>query len=240
LNFIRQTKYEQMKGQSQQGQGLPQPPLEKPFPSQAELISLPPPSEFSFNAFSLRKAIENRKTLRKYSSTPLTIMELAFLLWVTQGVKEVTNRPATLRNVPSAGARHAFETYLLVNKVEGLEPGLYRYIATKHSLLLENPDSTIATQLTQACLDQAQVLNSAITFFWAAIVERMYWRYDERGYRYLHLDAGHICQNLYLAAEAVDSGVCAIAAFNDDMVNKALGLDGEKEFTIYIASLGKK
>jgi SagB-type dehydrogenase family enzyme len=68
----------------------------------------------------------------------------------------------------------------------------------------------------------------------------MYWRYDERGFRYLHLDAGHVCQNLYLAAEAIDSGVCAIAAYNDDQVNKVLGLDGVKEFAIYSASLGKK
>jgi SagB-type dehydrogenase family enzyme len=240
LKFMQQTKYEQMKGPSQQGQGLPQPPLEKPYSSQAQLISLPAPSDFSFDDFSLRKVIESRKTLRKYSSTPLTMKELAFLLWVTQGVKKVSDRPVTIRNVPSAGARHAFETYLLVNKVEGLEQGLYRYVATKHSLLLENPDSSIVDQLTKACLEQAQVLNSAVTFFWVAIVERMYWRYDERSYRYLHLDAGHVCQNLYLAAEAIDSGVCAIAAFNDDLVNKALGLDGEKEFTIYIASLGKK
>jgi SagB-type dehydrogenase family enzyme len=239
-NFMHQTKYEQMKGSSQQNRGLPQPPLEKPFSSEAELLPLPSPSDFDFTNLGLRKAIENRKTLRKYSEAPLTRKELAFLLWATQGVKEVSNRPVTLRNVPSAGARHAFETYLLVNKVEGLEAGLYRYIATKHSLLLENVDGKLAAQLTKACLDQAQVLNSAVTFFWVAIVERMFWRYDERGYRYLHLDAGHVCQNLYLAAEAIQCGVCAIAAFNDDMVNQALGLDGEKELAIYIASLGRK
>jgi SagB-type dehydrogenase family enzyme len=105
---------------------------------------------------------------------------------------------------------------------------------------LKKADGKMAIQLTKACLDQAQVLNSAVTFFWVAIVERMFWRYDERGYRYLHLDAGHVCQNLYLAAEAIQCGVCAIAAFNDDMVNQALGLDGEKELAIYIASLGRK
>jgi SagB-type dehydrogenase family enzyme len=238
--FMQQTKYEEMKGQTHQDKGLPQPPLEQPYSSKAELIPLPGPSEFSFADISLRKAIENRKTLRKYASTPLTLKELAFLLWATQGVKKVTDRPVTIRTVPSAGARHAFETYLLVNRVQGLELGLYRYIATKHSLLLEKKGSTLAARLTAACDDQAQVLNSAVTFFWVAILERMYWRYDERGFRYLHLDAGHVCQNLYLAAEAIDSGVCAIAAYHDDQVNKVLGLDGEKEFAIYIASLGKK
>ena len=201
---------------------------------------MPSAAEFSDIDISLRKAIEIRKTLRKYSSTPLTLKELSFLLWATQGVKKVTDRPVTIRTVPSAGARHAFESYLLINHAEGLEPGLYRYIALKHSLLLEKSGSTLAARLTAACADQVQVLNSAVTFFWAAVVERMFWRYDERGYRYLHLDAGHVCQNLYLAAEAINAGVCAIAAYDDDKVNKVLGLDGVGEFAIYIASLGKK
>jgi SagB-type dehydrogenase family enzyme len=237
--FMQQTKYGQM-GPSQQDRKYPQPPLEKTYPDRAKLFELPKPTDLSIADISLRKAIENRKSLRKYSSKHLTLKELSFLLWTTQGVKTVATRPVTIRNVPSAGARHAFETYILVNKVKDLQPGLYRYIATKHSILLEKKGIILAARLTAACLAQAQVLNSAVTFFWVAIVERMYWRYDERGYRYLHLDAGHVCQNLYLAAEAIDSGVCAIAAFNDDMVNKVLGLDGEKEFAIYIASLGKK
>jgi len=238
--FMQQTKYEQMKRKTQQEKGLPQPALEKPYPTNAKLMELPKPTQLSIPEISLQKAIEGRKTLRKYSARALKLDELAFLLWATQGVKKVTDRPVTFRNVPSAGARHAFETYLLINRVEGLEPGLYRYIAIKHSLLLEKKGITLAKRFTAACAEQAQVLNSAVTFFWVAVVERMYWRYEERAYRYLLLDAGHVCQNLYLAAESMDDGVCAIAAYNDDMVNKELGLDGEKEFAIYIASLGKK
>jgi SagB-type dehydrogenase family enzyme len=238
--FMQQTKYQEMKWQTQQEKGLPQPPLEKPYPLNAKLIKLRKPNELNIPEISLQKAIEARKTLRKYSAKALTLDELAFLLWMTQGVRKVTDRPVTFRNVPSAGARHAFETYLLINRVEGLEPGLYRYIAIKHSLLLEKKGITLAARLTAACAAQVQVLTSAVTFIWVAVLERMYWRYDERGYRYLYLDAGHVCQNLYLAAEAVDSGVCAIAAYHDDMVNKVLGLDGEKEFAIYIASLGKR
>jgi len=239
LKFMQETKYGEM-GRNQQEKGVPQPALEKPYAANAELIDLPKPADLPIPEIGLRKAIENRKTLRKYSTKALSLNELAFLLWMTQGVKTVASRPVTFRTVPSAGARHAFETYILVNKVNGLLSGLYRYIASKHSLLLEKKGITLAARLTAACAGQAQVLNSAVTFFWVAVVERMFWRYDERGYRYLHLDAGHVCQNLYLAAEAIDSGVCAIAAFNDDKVNKMLGLDGEKEFAIYIASLGKK
>ena len=238
--FMQQTKYIEMKWQTQQEKGLLQPSLEKPYAPNAKLIDLPRPTELHIPEVSLQKAIDNRKTLRKYSAKALSLDEFAFLLWITQGVKMVTSRPVTLRTVPSAGARHAFETYILVNNVNGLQPGLYRYIAIKHSLLVVKKGIALAARLTAACANQVQVLNSAVTFFWVAILERMYWRYDERGYRYLHLDAGHVCQNLYLAAEAIDSGVCAIAAFHDDQVNKVLELDGEKEFTIYIATLGKK
>jgi len=237
--FMQKTRYEHM-SPSPQSQGEPQPPLELPWPEQAHQIDLPAPKEVKIPPLDLRTAIENRQTVRKYSGQPISLEELSFLLWCTQGVKQVSRRPATLRNVPSAGARHAFETYLLINRVTSLASGLYRYSALKHALLEVNLAPDITDQVTQACLAQEQVSQSAVTFAWVAVVERMFWRYTERGYRYLHLDAGHVCQNLYLAAEAIGCGVCAIAAFNDDAVNQALGLDGEQLFTIYLASLGKK
>lgn len=155
-------------------------------------------------------------------------------------MKAVTQRPATLRTVPSAGARHAFETYLLINRVDGIQPGLYRYIALEHALLAVDLAEGIAQRLTDACYYQKQVLHSAVTFFWAAALERMAWRYVERGYRYLHLDAGHVCQNLYLAAEVIRAGVCAIGAFDDETLNGLLGLDGENDFVVYAASTGKR
>jgi SagB-type dehydrogenase family enzyme len=88
--------------------------------------------------------------------------------------------------------------------------------------------------------NQKQILRSAVTFLWDAVAARTVWRYDQRGYRYMHLDAGHVCQNLYLAAEAIGCGVCAIAAFDDVLLNQAVNLDGQREFIIYAASLGKK
>jgi SagB-type dehydrogenase family enzyme len=166
--------------------------------------------------------------------------ELSCLLWTTQGVKIVTDRPVVKRTVPSAGSRHAFETYLLVNKVEGLDPGLYRYVSLQHKLFSLKIKADIAKRLAAACLNQSHVYNSAVTFIWVAVPARMTWRYSERGYRYIHLDAGHVCQNLYLAAEAIKCGVCAIAAFDDNALNKTLNLDGEKMFVIYLASLGKR
>jgi SagB-type dehydrogenase family enzyme len=145
-----------------------------------------------------------------------------------------------LRTVPSAGARHAFETYLLINRVEGLKQGMYRYLALEHKLIEVNMEADIVDRTVAGCMGQATVGGSAVTFIWVAIVDRMKWRYDVRGYRYLHLDAGHVCQNLYLAAESIDCGACAIAAFDDDEINQVLGLDGEQQFVIYVGAVGKK
>jgi SagB-type dehydrogenase family enzyme len=239
VDFMRLSRYENMEPTAE-SRGEPQPPLELPYDPSASLIPLPEPAEISVPAFDLRKAFEARRTGRRYAATPLTLNELAYLLWATQGVQEVTKRPATLRPVPSAGARHAFETYLLVNRVDGLAPGLYRYVALEHALLPVTAGPEKTQEVAHACLDQKQILNSAVTFIWVAVTERMVYRYGQRGYRYLHLDAGHVCQNLYLAGESLDCRTCAIAAFDDGLLNAALGLDGERLFAIYLGSLGKR
>jgi SagB-type dehydrogenase family enzyme len=237
--YMVESRYENM-GDSAQSRGEPQPPLELPWEEDAELIVLPAPADIQLPDSSLRAMIEQRKTVRAYSDQALTLEELAWLLWSTQGVKAKTDRPVLSRTVPSAGARHPFETYLLVNKVESMQPGLYRYISTRHALLTVNTRGDIAEKIAHGCLDQKHVLRSAVTFLWDAVAARTVWRYDQRAYRYMHLDAGHVCQNLYLAAESIGCGVCAIAAFNDVLLNEAVQLDGTREFIIYAASLGKK
>jgi len=238
-DFIEMTKYAHLEP-SPQSQGVPQPQLQIPAPADAKLIPLPDGKDLQLDNVSLIKLVESRETRRNYSETPLSMQELSFLLWGTQGVKSVTEKPATRRTVPSAGSRHAFETYLLINQVAGLEPGLYRYMALEHQLAKLQAPADINSILTIACKNQAHVRNSAVTFFWVAVPMRMVWRYCQRGYRYMFLDAGHVCQNLYLLAEAINCGVCAIAAYDDDLVNAALGVDGEEQFTINIATLGKR
>ncbi len=238
--FMRKTRYPEISDSPQEGGVIPQPPLELPAPVGAELIALPKPADFFVPSMDLRSAIETRRTVRNYADTPLTLEELTYLLWVSQGVKEVTKRPVTLRTVPSAGARHAFETLLLVNRVDGLKPGLYRYLAIENSLIDLHAPVDITARVKDGCLEQSQVDGSAATFIWMAMVERMFWRYVERGYRYLHLDAGHVCQNLALGAEQIASGICPIAAFDDDKLNAVLGLDGVEQFVIYVATVGKK
>lgn len=237
--FLEKTKYKYL-SESLQRQGVPQPALELSYDPTAELIALPDPETLPAYPMDLRRAIDQRCTLRRYQDQALSQEELSFLVWTTQGVKSVTNRPVTLRTVPSAGARHAFETYLVINRVEGIKPGLYRYISLEHALLPIDMNEEIAEKVAEACLQQNQVTKSAVTFIWVAVTERMYWRYGERGYRYLHLDAGHVCQNLYLAAEAIQSGVCAMAAFDDDQLNAVLHLDGQEMWVIYCAALGKR
>ncbi len=225
--FMKKTHYKYMEP-SNQSKGLPQPPLELDYDPSNHVIDLPTAKEIIVNQMSLRDAIEARTSIRKYSEQSLTLTELSWLLWCSQGVKEVLGSNATLRTVPSAGARHAFETYLLVNRIDGLQSGIYRFLAIKHKLTPLNLDKAISDRITKACLDQSQVKKSAVTFLLVAVVERMKWRYGERGYRYLHLDAGHVGQNLYLAAENINCGVCAIAAFEDESLNNILGLDGEE------------
>jgi SagB-type dehydrogenase family enzyme len=236
--FIEKTKFQHL-DRSDQSRNLPQPPLEMEYEASRPVIDLPASENIKIRGFDLRLAIEGRRSIRNYSKEPLTTEELSYLLWVTQGVVKVAPG-ATFRNVPSAGARHALETYLLINNVRDIPEGMYRFLAIDHKLVDINSDPDIADRITQGCLGQDFIRESAVTFIWVADAYRMKWRYGERGYRYLHLDAGHVCQNLYLGAGSIDCGVCAIAAFSDDHMNDLLGLDGVKQFVIYVATVGKK
>lgn len=237
--FMEKTKYKYL-GEPGKSRGIPQPPLEAEYDLLKPKISLPAPAALPYGQTALIEAINSRRSLRQYSDRALSLEELSFLLWCTQGVEKEKPGIATLRTVPSAGARHAFETYLLINRVEGLKSGLYRFLALEHKLIEVNMESDITERIIAGCMGQKFAGSSAVTFIWVADVDRMNWRYDMRGYRYLHLDAGHVCQNLYLAAESIQCGACALAAFDDDEINQVLGLDGKQQFVIYVAPLGKK
>ncbi len=238
-NFIKFTRYNLLPP-SDQAMGLPQPPLQTVPQNAKEFIDLPTPEISDENVKSFKTLAENRKSVRKYSDTPLSLEELSFLLWCSQGVKKIAGDKATFRTVPSAGARHAIETYILVNNVTGLEMGIYWYNALEHKISPIIISESIADKITETCFSQKFVKESALTFIWVADIYRMSWRYVDRGFRYLFLDAGHICQNVYLAAESINCGACAIAAYEDDDMNALLKLDIEKQFVIYLATVGKK
>ncbi len=237
--FVDMTKYHKM-GRSDYGKGVLQPPVELDYDRSKPLRVLPSCKDLSLGDTAFRGLVDQRRSLREYADTPISQEELSFLLWCTQGVQQIVPGARTARTVPSAGARHAFETLVLANNVTDLAPGVYRYVATKHALAEDNLSEGIAGRFVEACLGQAFVARSNATFIWVAVAYRMIYRYGERGYRYLYLDAGHVCQNLYLAAEAVGCGACAVAAFSDDDVNRLLRLDGRNQFAIYLGAVGKK
>jgi SagB-type dehydrogenase family enzyme len=224
-----------------QSQGLPPPPLQKPCPPEALRIALPSGAAAldRLGGLSLAQAIARRRSERAFGPEALSLEELAALLWATQGVREVLDPTSALRTVPSAGARHAFETYLAVCRVEGLSAGLYRYLPLEEKLARLQVEAQIGRRAAEACLGQGFVARAAVTFFWTVLPERMEWRYDLAAHKVLALDAGHVCQNLYLASTALGLGTCAIAAYDQEACDRLLGVDGQEEFTLYLAPVGR-
>ncbi len=225
---------------SDQQKELPQPPLEKPYDSAGELIDLPAVTEKTLQQNNLFEAIQKRKSTRAYAKAHLTLEELSFLLFATQGVKKVNaNNSATIRTVPSAGARHPFETYLVVQQVDGLKKGVYRYVALSHQLQFLFEDEESIQHLSDYSLEQPFVGDCAVTFIWSCVPYRGEWRYLMTAHKAMLLDAGHVCQNLYLACEGIRCGTCAVAAYDQKAMDDYLKLDGENEFVIYMAPVGK-
>ena len=184
LEFLELTKYPHL-SESDQEKDLPCPQLETP--ESGEQIDLPGPESISLAEISIQTAINNRRSLRKFSTTPLSMEELSWLLWATQGVKEKLSH-ATLRTVPSAGARHPFDTYLAVANVSGLKPGLYRYLALTHKLVLIREDSQIGEKVATACIKQKWIAKAAATFFWGSRSLPHHLALQRAGRRYIFLD----------------------------------------------------
>jgi len=220
-----------------QKKGVPPPSLQKPCPPGAAIIDLDSPQRVGGPTMTLIEAIGRRRSIREYADNPLTLPELSFLLWATQGIHDAAEDGSyALRSVPSAGARHPFETYLIVKYVNGLEPGLYRYLALEHKLCFL---CTVDELLSRATDDEWLLPGEAVLFVWTAVPYRTEWRYDILSHKMIAIEAGHICQNLYLAGVAVGAGTCAIGAFTQDEIDGILAVDGENEFAIYMASVGK-
>ncbi len=223
-----------------QRKGVEAPPLEKPFDKDDTLIDLVSPEKFTLEHVSLFDTIANRESRRAFTEDALTLEELSFLLWATQGVREVDkNKIWTKRVVPSGGGRQPFETYLLINWVEGLERGVYRYLPIEHKLVVVSTKLPDAEELMNNAWFQNFIGKSAVVFVWAAIPYKMEWRYSIVSYKDILIEAGHVCQNLYLACEAIGAGTCAIAAYEQRILDKLIQVDGENEMTVYIAPVGK-
>lgn len=234
--FQEETKYtpERIGGYSLDWKDFPDP--FKDYESPLAIVDLPRP-ELTDDP-NLWKALTKRRSKRIYRNTErLTLGELSVLLWATQGITEKYG-DTLFRTAPSAGGLFPIETYINIRFVEGLEEGIYHFRPGKFDLEFLKKGE-FSRMLAEAALGQGIVAAAQATFIWSAILARSKWKYRQRAYRYIYLDAGHICQNLYLAGEAIGLGVCAIGAFFDDDVNQIINVDGSDETVIYMATVGK-
>ena len=127
----------------------------------------------------------------------------------------------------------------MVSDVKGLEPGIYRYLPIEHQLLFESAKDDLPEKITNATLGQRFIGTAPVVFVWTAVPYRMEWRYGIAAHKVIAIDAGHVCQNLYLACGAIGAGTCAIAAYHQELMDKLLSVDGEDEFAIYLAPVGR-
>ncbi|MEZ0248525.1 MAG: SagB/ThcOx family dehydrogenase [Thermoproteus sp.] len=188
-------------------------------------------------AMSVEEALSRRRSVRSYLDSPLTAEELAQILWAAYGVSEVR---WGLRTAPSAGAIYPLSVYVAVGEggVSGLTAGVYKYLPDRHSLLLVKPGD-VRRELFEAALRQDWVLRAPVSLVVSAAYEKTERVYGERGrVRYVHMDLGHLGQNVYLQATALGLGTVAVGAFDDNAVKNAVGLP-EGETPLYIMPIGR-
>jgi SagB-type dehydrogenase family enzyme len=237
FNEFKNIKTDKMKG-------VPQPISIKPYDNNCKTIELPKVNEDITKNQNIYQCIKQRRSTRLYSEEALSIEELSYLLWATQGITSVNNAGLTLRTVPCSGATHTFETYLFILNVEGIKKGVYRYLPIEHKLLVMFELEGINNKVDEITLDQPFVANFAkkasVIFAWSTTPYRSEWKFDTTAHKKILIDIGHVCQNLYLSSESINSGTCAIGIYDQKMIDEVLGLDGNEEFIVYLAAVGKK
>lgn len=223
---------------SDQDQKKPQPPLYHEPEAERERVALPRDFERLVLEDTLFSLLKKRKSRRVYTEEPIQLPELSFLLWSAQGIKDRRGKNyATLRTVPSGGARHGFECYFDAVRVEGLKPGLYHYLAETHEI--ERLGEQTADERLQSVAGQRWAARAGVIFYFTAVPYRFEWRYTIYAHRIALVDLGHIGENLYLAAEALKLGTCGVGAFSQSVCDRILHVDGEEEFTVYVQPVGK-
>ncbi len=230
--YLQRSKHDRAELFSREKENISPAPSLKNYPG-ARRLNLPrvaPPGA------DLWEALARRRSVRKYASEALSLETISLLLWATQGVTARVGH-YLLRPAPSAGALYPIETYLCLNDVAGLPPGLVHYDVAAAALeYLEEGD--FGQDLAEAAMGQKMCARAPVVFIWSAIARRTMSKYGSRGIRYIFMDVAHICQNLLLAAQALGLGACPVGAFFDDEVNQLLGLDGLEETVVYMAPVG--
>jgi SagB-type dehydrogenase family enzyme len=206
----------------------------KDYPAATKGVKLNP--QAGQQPADLWECLTLRRSQRSYQDRPLTLEELTALIWSTQGIT-LASRNFLFRASPSAGALYPVETYLAINKVADVEPGIWHLGVQNFELeLLSTGD--FRRPLVEAGRSQNVLGTASVVFIWTGILNRSMWKYRERAIRYLFMDAGHICQNLMLAATALGLGCCPVGAFLDEEVERLVGVDGQEEVALYLASVG--
>jgi SagB-type dehydrogenase family enzyme len=231
--YLAETRYRRA-DLGRPGGTYPQAPRYKEYPQAAQRLGLKPQAKPE--PADLWRCLARRRSERRYRERPLSREELAHLLWAAQGITAVAGS-FLLRAAPSAGALYPVETYLAVHRVEGVDPGIWHFQVPGAALALIQAGD-YRRELVEAGLGQDFLGSAAVVFIWTAVLNRAMWKYRERAIRYLFLDAGHICQNLMLAATALGLGVCPVGAFFDDEVEALLKVDGVEETALYLAAVG--
>ena len=193
-------------------------------------------AKFPSRALPFIEVLKRRRSVRSFLPKPLSIADLSFLLWASTGVQRM-EQGYEFRTVPSAGALYPIETYLIVNNVEDLEKALYHYDIQAHALE-ELKVGSFSEKIAHAALGQEMCIEASVVLIWTAVFARSKWKYGQRAYRYVYLDAGHIAQNLALSATSIGLGSCQIGAFFDDEINQILGVDGTAESVICLSVAG--
>ncbi|MFW9768824.1 MAG: SagB/ThcOx family dehydrogenase [Candidatus Thorarchaeota archaeon] len=233
-DFLKSTKYERGKLPGHYLDYSTKPPTYKTYPS-ARRIELPAPDVT--DGPGLWETMRTRRSIRAYTLDPICLEDLSQILWATQGLTARIGEYG-LRTAPSAGALYPIETYLCANRVDSLETGLYHYNVEGHALELLK-EGNFAKEVKDGALDQQVAERASVVFIWSAVLQRSKWKYLQRAYRYMFLDAAHIAQNLALAAQGLGLGSCQIGALYDDDLNRLLGLEPDEESVIYMSSVGK-
>lgn len=231
--FQRATKYVRGNLGSGNLDWLKRPDAYKNYPVSTKIM-LPLPKHIE--TMSVDEALRRRRSIRAFSQKLLTQEQLSYLLWASTGIQR-KEKNFDFRTAPSAGALYPIETYLIANNVNDLKKALYHYSIKSH-MLEELELGNFSITMARAALGQEVLLCAAAVFVWTAIFDRSKWKYKQRAYRYVYLDAGHIAQNLALAATSIGLGSCQVGAFYDDEVNEVVGVDGEEESTIYLSAVG--
>jgi SagB-type dehydrogenase family enzyme len=232
-SFQEETKYSRATLKGGMLDWASKPPIYKEYPDSSR-VDLP---QFeNTETMPLVEAVAKRKSIRLYSGEPLTGEALSFLLWACAGIGR-RERGNVYRTAPSAGALYPIETYIVVQGVTGIDPGVYHYAVKDHALE-QLKQGQYGHDITQAALGQKMCLNAAAVFIWTAIFYRSKWKYKQRAYRYVYLDAGHMAENLALAATSIGLGTCQIGALFDGEVNAIIGVDGSDESVIYMSVVG--